>query len=346
MMNILKRSGILCITLLILLFSSVAIANTNGFEEYDAGIRYITDKEYTLAIKYLKLSAEKGNVKAMKMLGSIYEKSTIVPQNLEESFRWYKKAVDAGSLEALVPLGVRYELGLGTQENKKLAFQAYKKAADNGIVEAYSRLGYVYLDGDIINKDAQEALKWFTKAYEANTKNKNKRDASKDAAAIGSIYYYGDGIPKDIVKAMQWYKTSVDLDQNIFNLMPSYNLGNIYYDRKEYKEALKYYRISSKQLDGKFVPANVAMGDMYFFGSGLEEPDYLIASKYYQKAVEQYSATHLHKKYIIAAMRQLGSIYYIGGYGIEKNIDTAKIWLRRASSLGDSTAKELLSTLE
>lgn len=344
MMNILKRSGILCITLLILLFSSVAIANTNGFEEYDAGIRYITDKEYTLAIKYLKLSAEKGNVKAMKMLGSIYEKSTIVPQNLEESFRWYKKAVDAGSLEALVPLGVRYELGFGTQENKKLAFQAYKKAADNGIVEAYSRLGYVYLDGDIINKDAQEALKWFTKAYETKIKNNDKDNASDDSAIIGSIYYYGDGTPKDIVKAMKWYKISVDLDA--FSPLPSYNLGNIYHDRKEDKEALKYYRISSKKLDGKYVPANVAMGDMYFWGRGLEGPDHLIASKYYQKAVEQYSATHVHKKYIIDAMCQLGSIYYIGGYGIEENIDTAKIWLRRASSLGDSTAKELLSTLE
>ena len=342
--DLIKKSTIIFLSLICLLVSSIAIADSGGFEEYDVGIKYMVDKEYTVAIKYFKMSAQKGNIKAMKMLGSIYEKNTIVPQNKAESFKWYKKAVDTGSIEALVPLGYCYYYGRGTQENKELAFQLFKKAADNGIPEAYSFLGRQYLKGELVKKDGKEALKWYTKSYEANIKNNEKSEASWDAVEIGNMYFYGDVVPKDIAKAMQWYKISVDLDAILPE--PSYYLGDFYFSRKEYKEAVRYFKISSQKVKGSFVPGIVAMGDMYFLGFGFEEKDYILASQYYQKAAEQYNPNHTDKKDISYAMFQLGRIYLTGGFGIEQNIDTAKIWFRKSASLGDNDAKDMLSLID
>jgi TPR repeat protein len=47
---------------------------------------------------------------------------------------------------------------------------------------------------------------------------------------------------------------------------------------------------------------------------------------------------------MLGAMYYVG-LYYIDGYGIEKDEEEGKKWLRLASSSGSSEAKELLSSL-
>ena len=59
-------------------------------------------------------------------------------------------------------LGVSYE----KQCDYNKAIDYYKKAANNGNIDAISHLGNLYYLGSIIQKDYQEAYKWYTQLFE------------------------------------------------------------------------------------------------------------------------------------------------------------------------------------
>ncbi len=78
-------------------------------------------------------------------------------------------------------------------------------AANAGDVKAMRKLGDIYLNGDGVPKNPNEALKWFQAGARAN-------DAlSMSGAAF--IYLTGQGVPQDVATARQLAKASADLNE-------------------------------------------------------------------------------------------------------------------------------------
>ena len=90
---------------------------------------------------------------------------------------------------------------------------------------------------------------------------------------LGSMYYNGEGVPQDYKEAVKWYRMSAEQG----NARGQYNLGVMYYNGdgvpQDYKEAAKWYRKSAEQGDAD---AQSNLGYMYYIGTGVIE-DYVTA---------------------------------------------------------------------
>jgi uncharacterized protein len=61
-------------------------------------------------------------------------------------------------------LGTMYVLGQGVARDYQEAAKWFRKAADQGSMEAQYNLGVSYRDGQGVAQDFREALAWFRKA--------------------------------------------------------------------------------------------------------------------------------------------------------------------------------------
>jgi TPR repeat protein len=128
---------------------------------------------------WLRKAAENGDVDAQNLLGFRYKTGGGVPQDREQSRRWYRKAADQGSAPALQNLCMSYtdplELTKGidpagafplpplTARKQDLAeaFGWCSKAANAGMPEATVRLGLIYARGGPgIAPDYEQAYFW------------------------------------------------------------------------------------------------------------------------------------------------------------------------------------------
>ena len=67
-------------------------------------------------------------------------------------------------------------------------------------------MGDCYFDGNGVEKDQAEAIKWYTKAAE--------RGYDKAQYSLGYCYYYGDGVERDLETAKKWYDKALAQNSN------------------------------------------------------------------------------------------------------------------------------------
>lgn len=71
---------------------------------------------------------------------------------------------------------------------------------------AQFRLGQIFLNGEGLEKNEVEALRWLQKSAESN---------NADAVAmIGIMHFHGDGVPANKEKAIEYYKRAIKLGSN------------------------------------------------------------------------------------------------------------------------------------
>jgi TPR repeat protein len=101
--------------------------------------------------------------------------------------------------------------------------------------------------------------------------------------------------------------------------------GQALEQRKEYVEAMRWYRVAADQGS---VDAQVAIGDLY----GLKQvgrPDYATALLWYRKAAERGNS---------AAQDNVG-FFYMNGMGVQQDFAEAMRWLRKAADQGNEVAE-------
>ena len=110
----------------------------------------------------------------------------------------YRKAAEQGDAKAQFKLGMCYENGDGVEENCNEAIKWYEKSAQQGLAEAQYQLGVCY---------------YFKYGYEDNKSFDCIRKAAeqghiKAQYQLGIIYEKGYGIKKDPQKAVKWYRNA------------------------------------------------------------------------------------------------------------------------------------------
>ena len=194
-------------------------------------------------------------------------------------------------------------------------------------------LGNLYLHGNGVQKDLQEAFSWFEKAAE-------KGDIlAKECLA--DMYEKGKGVQQDLDKAKAYYQEVFDVyNANAQNddADSFYRLGCMYFDgvpliglKQNYGQAVKWYRKAAKL---KMYEAQLSLGICYAFGLGVAQN--------YEKAVCWYEQAALKDDAI--ALSNLCSCYYLGR-GVEKDYAKAAEYAERAAAKDYAEAFDTLGDM-
>lgn len=261
------------------------------------------------AIKYYELAANKGNADAQYSLYTIFYEGIYVEENYEEAFKWGMMAANQEHADAEYGVAEAYQYGNGVKIDYKEAVKWYEKAADQGLTEALTELGYDYKFGDMnlsvnygksfayyiqaaqkgdmagqanvaefymegkgIEKNEEEALKWYRKAAEQG-------DADSEYA-IGQYYEY-DG--NDIKLAIEWYKKAAEQGHVDAQMKMKNCYGNGEGLEKDLTQAFEWAEKAAEQGDAK---AQCYLGRCYKEGLGVEA-NKNTAIEWYEKAAEQ-----------------------------------------------------------
>ena len=272
------------------LISSIAAALGNRAAEFNKGVCLMEKKEYGEAHDAFVSSAEKGLANAQCALGDMYGKGLGVAQDLEKAEHWYRMAANQWNGCGLVSLGFMYYEGAVVPKDRSEAAKLWRRALDispiprdwsewHTIVEG--RLGLMYLEGDGVQQNYDDALRYLTRAAGAG-------DVISQFN-LASMYVNGHGVEKDNSKAFEWYKKAAMQG----DAAAQYALGTAYDQgieaelgegvEQDYNKAVEWYKKAAMQ---GYTPAQNDMGLAYELGKGVEQ-DLDKAIEWYQKAAAQ-----------------------------------------------------------
>ena len=111
-----------------------------------------------VAVRQLKLAADRGDTEAQLNLGKMYEEGRGgLPVDPEEAARFFKLSADQGNAAAQVRLAGRYETGIGVPKDLQKAAAYYLLAANQGYAAGQSNLADAYEKGAGVPKNLCEA---------------------------------------------------------------------------------------------------------------------------------------------------------------------------------------------
>ena len=257
---------------------------------------------------------ENGNkIEAMKFLAHIYSSTFKIDiDKFHKTIEWYTKAAELGDAEAMNKIGkIYYDESIPSRKlNSKLGFEWHMKAAEHGNKYSMATVGTMYLNGEYVEKNYDEAVRWFQKA------------GSSYYLAI--CYVKGYGVPQNDLKAVEYLKDVIwfsgEDDSRALE-----ELANIYYEDDSIPDnkakAFKYYN-KALEIDDTLYYSLLKIGEMYYNGEFVNQ-DKDEAFKYFMRAAKIASKNdwpiplEAHEKVIIC---------YINGEGVTENIDEAFEW--------------------
>jgi hypothetical protein len=123
-------------------------------------------------------------------------------QDNSDQVNAWRRAAAAGDSDATMALADTYQQGWGVQKNEEEAFKWYLKAATVGNQRAQYMVGRAYATGVGVEQNHQEAVSWYRKvALLGNSAAQN---------SLGDAYFYGRGVAVDKQAAIGWYQKSAN----------------------------------------------------------------------------------------------------------------------------------------
>lgn len=285
------------------------------------------DREgFVVEIEELKQKAEQEDAKAQYEVGMYY----LGKENVDTALCWLEKAAEQGYRGAFFRLNTireqrikdeieKWYLILANQGNAAAQYcfgsflersgrhaEALKwvsQAANQGDLVAQERLGAFFQYGIYgCKKNYQESFKWYLKAAE--------QGSQEACRTVGYFYKVGRGVRKNSTKAIEWYKKA-----NAYR-----RVGDVYSDKNDFSEALKWYTKAAETGDWRnqsFLATHLYNHEMY------EE-----SLKWRVKASESNPD-----------ICQAVGHYYEWGKGVEKDLDEAMHWYKKAAEGGGAESK-------
>ena len=107
--------------------------------QYYNGTR--ADRNFTAAVNYFKLSAEKGNANAQYMLGLCFKTGKGIKKNKKAAKYWFEQSAKGDNTRGIFELANCYYNGTGTKRDYKKAAGYYIIAANAGLADAQYMAG-------------------------------------------------------------------------------------------------------------------------------------------------------------------------------------------------------------
>lgn len=188
-------------------------------------------------------------------------------------------------------------------------------------------------------KTGSHRIKVTANGYEDYTTSiqvsKSNTSFSFQLTALDAKAIYSKGLEydnkKDYVEAVKWYRKAAEQGQADAQTNLGYCYEKGYGVTQDYVEAVKWYRKAAEQGEAY---AQNNLGECYYYGRGVTQ-DYVEAVKWYSKAVEQGNAS---------AQYDLGYCYQYGN-GVTKDENEAIKWYKKAARQGHETSQQNLKEL-
>ena len=313
--------------------------------------KWLNDMELKNKVDEYALLANQGDILAQKQLGLLLSKDDTT---LNEGVAWLKKAAETDA-EAMYLLGRLY---LKKLKDKKKAFFWYESAAQKEHINAMVDVAAFYLFGYEVDRNIDEAVKWYKKAAKLNSplayhnlgylcfqdselhdtaidyfKKATELGYAESAYMLGIMFLYGYGTEKNPKEALDCFVSSFDLGKH----HTCRALGDLYFQgafndgKQNIDKAIEWYL---RGVDKQVLPCIEVLGDCYYFGFGIDI-DYELAFDFYKTAAEKGSAN---------AAFMLGSMYS-NGQSVKKNYREALKWMLVAKNLKHPKAAHFVEML-
>lgn len=252
-------------------------------------------------------------------LGQFYLLGIAVKVDYAEAVRIWRIAIKAGSELAQYSMGSCYEKGKGVEKDFKEAVMWYRLAAEQGHCLAQFCLGRRYANGEGVTKNVRAAARWYRMSAD--------QGYCYAEYNLGCFYQKGQGVTQDLSKALGWFLLAAD-----GGLMDAqYMVGEWYRGgtgvKPDLPEAVKWYRMAADQGHSG---ARYRLGFCHDAeGAGASSLDFVEAVQQYQLAAAGGYAK---------AQFSLGCCYR-DGYGVAKDLQQAKAWIRLAAAQSHSAAQ-------
>lgn len=157
-------------------------------EGYDGrGCRCLVNKDYKGAVKWFRLSAERGLASSQLNLGNRYVRGQGVTQDYAEAAKWYGLAASQGHPIAQLNLALLFDQGNGVPKDPKKAWELAQTSANAGYSEAQFCVGHTCANGEegVVERDYVRAYMWLTLAAKQGhaAAEKLKRELTMKMAA-------------------------------------------------------------------------------------------------------------------------------------------------------------------
>ena len=188
---------------------------------------------------------------------------------------------------------IPWEVHKHTNHSPSVQKRAVKKFTE--INQAYGNIKLIYEKEQRLKKEKEE-----TKQTNRKYKEKSERDSSQQTDSanfqetlikaergnadaqykLGVMYDQGQGVPKDYKEAVKWYRLSAEQG----HAKAQINLGVMYVDGygipQDNQKAVKWFRLSADQ---GYAKAQYNLGVMYVNGDGVSQ-DYVLAYMWFHIA--------------------------------------------------------------
>ena len=162
--------------------------------------------------KYLLELAQKGDKKAMLILGGQYYVGRYFPQSYKEAVKWYTKAADELDSYGLCYLGYCYYYGRDIDVDYEKAYNCFTQSAYLENSNAMYKLGDMFFNGYYVKEDKETAFYWYDQAlYDAHD---NDYERASIEYRLGKCYLHGYGVEPDLFLALKKLQSA---ERHFFN---------------------------------------------------------------------------------------------------------------------------------
>ena len=261
--------------------------------------------------------------KAAGYIGRMFLRGEGMEQSYEKALTWFRRGVANGDALCQYKMGLMHIEGLGVKKDPLLAADYFKEAANQNFASAQVNMGQLFLDqGDIHTA---------TRFFELAARN-GHIEAFYHLAEINN---YGIGQDRSCGMATAYYKTVAEKVESVHS---SFDEANRAYDEGDTESALIMYMMAAEQ-GYESGQANVAyLLDDY---KSILSLDSLIPWKKQRSSLLRNAAlaliywTRSAKQQNIDSMVKMGD-YYLGGYGVEADMEKAATCYQTAAETHQS----------
>ncbi|KAF9932103.1 hypothetical protein FBU30_008917 [Linnemannia zychae] len=236
--------------------------------------------------------------------------SSILHGNFEEIMAMAK----LGNNPARIALGDMYLDGQGVEKDVQEAIDWYLLAARDGNSCAEFKIGRLCYSDGAMTQDCTIAInRYWKEAIEGGS--------GEAQCNIGNLCYYG----KNYSQALVWYNKAADQGNAIAQNQLGFMYGKGYGIPRDYSQAMIWYRKSAENENSS---GQCNVGFMYNNGYGVPQ-DYTQAITWYRKSAENGND---------CAQCNIGYMYF-NGVGVVQNYSQALVWYRKAAEQGNAIAQ-------
>jgi hypothetical protein len=329
-----------------------ATANRSAPSLFD---RDAAPPDFASALKWARRAALRGSAEAQAILAHILSAGPDALRDPGEAHLWYQRAADGGSANGMFGYAVSLASCAESAANREKVAALVHGAAKAGHRAAARTLGQLYLRGDGVPPDPDEAARWFGIAAAAGD-----RQAQADLA---NLLLAGTGTPETLAKARRWFADAAiagdPVAQCNFGLCLAEGIGG----ERDEEQALRWLHDSAAHVAnaqywygrmltaGRGTEAAPQEGRSWIaraVASGVIEAEFALAEMMVHgigglrdhagaAALLEKAAGRGH----VDAMFALGALKG-GGYDVPAEPPTALRWLRKAAENGHREARLML----